>query len=108
VTDHRDDFEVLLERAYLHQPIGGKHESARKEGEAVGSRSPNQRRSRSLSRQRRSDSSRLELFSQREFEEGAKLVRARRMPQLAQRLGFDLADALAGDGERLADFFERV
>jgi hypothetical protein len=31
----------------------------------------------------------LELFSQGEFEEGAKLVRARRMPQLAERLGFD-------------------
>ena len=26
MTDHRDDFEVLLERAYLCQPRGGKHE----------------------------------------------------------------------------------
>jgi hypothetical protein len=40
VTDHRDDFEVLLERAYLYtNPEKGKHESARKEGEAVGTRS---------------------------------------------------------------------
>src|SRR2546428_9169420 len=30
------------------------------------------------------------------------------MPQLAQRLRFDLADALASDIERAADFFERV
>ena len=30
------------------------------------------------------------------------------MPQLAQRLGFDLPDAFAGDGERLPYFFERV
>src|SRR5579885_90255 len=30
------------------------------------------------------------------------------MAQLAQRLGFDLADALAGDREVLADFLERV
>src|SRR6202167_4238745 len=30
------------------------------------------------------------------------------MPQFAQRLGFDLADAFAGYGERLADFFQRV
>ena len=50
----------------------------------------------------------LELFSQGEFEEAAELVRARRVAQLAQRLDFDLADALAGDGERLADFLERV
>ena len=50
----------------------------------------------------------LELFSQGEFEEVAELVRARMMPQLAQRLRFDLADALAGDGEPLAHFLERV
>ena len=30
------------------------------------------------------------------------------MPQLAQCLGFDLADTLAGDGECLAHLFERV
>jgi len=30
------------------------------------------------------------------------------MAQFAERLGFDLADALAGDRERLADFFEGV
>ena len=30
------------------------------------------------------------------------------MTQLAQRFRFDLADALARDRERLADFFERV
>src|SRR3974390_3136945 len=40
--------------------------------------------------------------------EGAQLARARGMTQLAQRLGLDLADALAGDRERLADLFEGV
>ena len=30
------------------------------------------------------------------------------MPQLAQRLGFDLADAFARDREGLADFYERA
>src|SRR5579884_3198668 len=30
------------------------------------------------------------------------------MPQLAQRFGFDLADAFAGDGERLPDFFQSM
>src|SRR5258708_23565740 len=40
--------------------------------------------------------------------ERAQLARARRMPQFAQRLGFDLADAFAGYGEGLADFFESV
>ena len=30
------------------------------------------------------------------------------MAQFAQRLGFNLADAFAGDRELLADFFERV
>jgi hypothetical protein len=33
------------------------------------------------------------------FEEGSKLARARRVAQLAQGFGFDLADAFAGDGE---------
>src|SRR5690348_17061229 len=43
-----------------------------------------------------------------EIEERAKLFAARRMPQLAQRLGLDLADALAGDVELLANFFQGV
>ena len=30
------------------------------------------------------------------------------MPQFPQRLGFDLADAFAGYGERLADFFQSM
>src|SRR5580704_17781612 len=30
------------------------------------------------------------------------------MPQLAQRLGFDLPDAFASNSERLADFFQSV
>ena len=42
------------------------------------------------------------------FEKRAELVGALGVAQLAQRLGFDLADALARDGELLADFFERV
>jgi hypothetical protein len=33
---------------------------------------------------------------------------AARVLQLAQRLGLDLADALAGDRELLADFLQRV
>src|SRR5713226_3617915 len=37
----------------------------------------------------------------------AELLRARRVAQLAQRLGLDLADALAGDAEALAHLFER-
>src|ERR1043166_6146630 len=42
------------------------------------------------------------------LEERTQLAAARRMPQLAQRLGFDLPDAFARDGEALADFFQRV
>src|SRR5262245_49505061 len=42
------------------------------------------------------------------FQERPQLARARRMAQLAERLGFDLPDALARDGEALADFLERV
>src|SRR6266851_3006338 len=49
-----------------------------------------------------------ELISRRGFEEDAELARAGGVPQLAERLGFDLADALAGEGERLSHFFERV
>jgi hypothetical protein len=41
-------------------------------------------------------------------EEALQPLGARRMPQLAQRLGFDLAYALARDVELLADFLERV
>jgi hypothetical protein len=40
--------------------------------------------------------------------EGAQLARSRRMTQLAQRFGFDLADAFAGYCEALPDFFQRV
>ena len=50
----------------------------------------------------------LEVIARRAFEEGAQFPRTRRMAQLAQCFRFDLADALAGDSERLADFFERV
>src|SRR5687767_11080093 len=42
------------------------------------------------------------------FEERPQLPAARRVPELAQRLGLDLADPFAGDGEALADFLERV
>src|SRR6266849_8892193 len=48
------------------------------------------------------------LISRRGFEEGTELARAGGVPQLAERLGFDLADTLAGEGERLAHFLERV
>src|SRR5688572_31116650 len=41
-------------------------------------------------------------------EEAAQPLRARRVPELAQRLGFYLADALAGDVELLADLLQRV
>src|SRR5580658_1185252 len=37
-----------------------------------------------------------------------QLSRARGMPQFAQRLGFDLSDAFAGNCERLPDFFQSV
>src|SRR6266404_3312999 len=37
----------------------------------------------------------------------AELLRARRVAQLAQRLGLDLADALARDAETLAHLFQR-
>src|SRR5688500_17845190 len=42
------------------------------------------------------------------FEKSPQLPATRRMSQLAQRLGFDLTDALARDGEILADLFQRV
>src|SRR6476659_7572067 len=37
----------------------------------------------------------------------AEALRARRVAQLRERLGFDLADALARDAELLAHLFER-
>src|SRR3569833_1952063 len=43
-----------------------------------------------------------------EVEERAQLLRSARVAQLAQGLGLDLADALAGDVELLADFLEGV
>src|ERR1700687_4463093 len=50
----------------------------------------------------------LEVIARGAFEEGAELARTRGMAQLTQRFCFDLTDALPGDRERLADFFERV
>src|SRR5579872_363493 len=41
------------------------------------------------------------------IEECLELVGSRGMTQLAQRLGFDLANAFAGHPERLANFLER-
>src|SRR6202165_1639825 len=38
----------------------------------------------------------------------AELLRARRVAELAQRLGLDLADPLAGHAEPLADLFQRA
>src|SRR5215469_202987 len=46
--------------------------------------------------------------SQRTFEKRADEAGTRRVAQFAQRLGLNLANALARDGERLADFFEGV
>src|SRR5919198_3659246 len=40
--------------------------------------------------------------------EGAQFAGARGMAQLTQRLGLDLTDAFASDGEGLADLFQRV
>src|SRR5436189_6359265 len=42
------------------------------------------------------------------IEERPHLARAARMLELPERLGLDLADALAGDAELLADLLERV
>src|SRR5579875_2037211 len=43
-----------------------------------------------------------------DVEERTQLLRTARMTQLAQGLGFDLANPLAGDVELLADFFQGV
>src|SRR5690606_40300566 len=43
-----------------------------------------------------------------DVEEAPQLLRAARMAQLAQRLGLDLADALAGDVKLLAHLFQGV
>src|SRR5437773_12100139 len=42
------------------------------------------------------------------LQEAPELLRTRRVPELAQRLGLDLPDPLAGDREVLPDFFQRV
>src|SRR5437867_9523239 len=42
------------------------------------------------------------------FQKRLQLAAARRVAQLAERLCLDLPDALAGHGEVLADFLERV
>src|SRR5438093_495362 len=42
------------------------------------------------------------------LEEAPELLRERRVPELAQRLGLDLSDALAGDREVLPDLLQRV
>src|SRR5690349_16763734 len=48
------------------------------------------------------------LFSDGSIEEGTQLAAARGVAQFAQSLGFNLADAFAGDGKTLAHFFERM
>ena len=40
------------------------------------------------------------------FEEGAELVATAGVAEFPERLGLDLADAFAGHGKVLADFFE--
>src|SRR5260221_7455034 len=47
------------------------------------------------------------LYS-RPFQECLQLARAARVPQLAEGLGLDLPDALAGDREALADLLQGV
>src|SRR5207253_11014211 len=46
--------------------------------------------------------------SRSRFQEAPELLGARRMTELAQRLGLDLPDPFSGDGKILSDFFERV
>src|ERR1700746_1425389 len=50
----------------------------------------------------------LQIIPRRTFQKRPQLPRARRMPQLAQRLRFDLPDAFAGYCKRLADFLQRM
>src|SRR6185369_4416839 len=50
----------------------------------------------------------LGVVDPRTLQERLQLARPRRMPQLAERLGLDLTDALSGDRERLADLFQGV
>src|SRR5687767_8132742 len=42
------------------------------------------------------------------LDESSEVAAAERMPQLTERLGLDLANALASDREALADLLERV
>src|ERR1700722_12636618 len=44
----------------------------------------------------------------RALDKNPELLGARRMAELAQNFGFDLADAFASDGEGASDFFEGV
>ena len=50
----------------------------------------------------------VELHFLDALDEGFEFARARGVAELAQGLGFDLADALAGDLEALPDLFQRV
>src|SRR5690242_3822530 len=50
----------------------------------------------------------FQWFAKSVVEEASELAAARRVLQLAQRLGLDLADALAGHRELLADLFQGV
>src|SRR5687767_12547398 len=66
-------------------------------------RAPRQRKSRALP-----GFSTMVLVRSALVEEAAQHARAARMLELAQRLGLDLANALAGHRELLADLFQRV
>src|SRR5947209_13811520 len=64
-----------------------------------------------LHRQRSSQTGRVQantLLLCSIVQEAPQLTAPARMLQLAQRLGLDLADSFAGDGELLPDFFQRV
>src|SRR5947207_2142126 len=50
----------------------------------------------------------LALTSNRALDENPETTRTRRMAQLAQRFGFNLANTLAGYVEYLANFFQSV
>src|SRR5918999_3588696 len=66
-------------------------------------RAPRQRKSRALP-----GFSTMVLVRSALVEEAAQHARAARVLELAQRLGFDLANALARHRELLADLFQRV